>query len=105
MPIYLVDVSLRSVNHDYSPLWQAMREAHAQNVMDTTWLVDVSQNISEATKALLSHLASGDRLFVIEFRADTVWTSTGIDDEAKTWLRKRLPGIGAGLSAPIETKN
>ena len=98
MAIYLVDISLQSLGHDYAALWQAMREAHAQSVMDTTWLVDVAQDINDTTKALLSHLAPGDRLFVVEFRADTLWTATGMDQEAKDWLRRRLPGISAGLT-------
>ena len=100
MPIYLVDISLRDVGHDYADLWQTMRDAHAQSLMDTTWMVDVSQNVEEATKAILSHLTPEDRLFVVEFKPDTVWTATGIDEEAKAWLRQRLPGIKDGFAGP-----
>jgi hypothetical protein len=100
MAIYLVDISLRNLGRDYAPLWQAMSDAHAQSVMDTTWLMDLAQDINSTTKALLSHLAAGDRLFVIEFKADTVWTATGMDEEAKAWLRQRLPGVATGLTPP-----
>lgn len=100
MPIYLVDISLRDAGHDYADLWQTMEKADAQSLMDTTWMVDVAQDVEEATRAILSHLTPRDRLFVIEFKPDTVWTATGIDEDAKLWLRQRLPGVRDGLASP-----
>ena len=99
MPVFLVDMSLRSPGHDYAPLWDAMERAHAQRLMDTNWLVDVGQDAAEVTRALLSHLATGDKLFVLEFRPDSAWTGTALDDETKAWLAARLSGIRVGLDS------
>ena len=98
MPIYLVDVAMRNMGRDYAALWSALREANAQDVTDTTWLVDVSQAVDVVTNALLSHLAKGDRLFVIEIRSETVWTATGLDQPAKEWLQSRISNITGGTA-------
>lgn len=100
MPIYLVDMSLRSAGQDYAPLWDAMAAAAAQRLMDTNWLIDVAQDATAVTRALLSHMAVGDQLFVLEFRPDLNWTGTGLDGETKAWLAARLPGITTGPEAP-----
>lgn len=105
MPIFLVDMSLSSPGHDYAPLWRAMNDAHAQRLMDTTWVVDVKQSVDDVTRALLSHLPKGDRLFVMEFRADTPWTATGMDEDTKAWLRQRLPGVKGVSPAPKDELN
>ena len=99
MPIFLVDMSLRSPGHDYAPLWDAMKRAGAERLMDTNWLIDVVQDAAAVTRALLSHLAEGDKLFVLEFRPDAAWTGTGLDEGSKAWLAARLSGIRVGLGA------
>lgn len=102
MPIYFVDVAMRSIGRDYAALWAALREANAQCVTDTSWLVDVSQPVDVVTSALLSHLAKGDRLFVVELRSETVWTATGLDQASKDWLQSRMTNIVAGPSSAAQ---
>lgn len=102
MPIYFADISLHSAGHDYSPLWKAVENAGGQRLMDTSWFVEVSQDIAEATRAILSHLGPNDRLFLIEIRAGVPWTGTGLDQETKDWLSARMSGIKVGLPTAIK---
>lgn len=97
MPIYFADISLHSAGHDYSQLWKAVEDAGGQRLMDTSWFVEVAQDIAEVTRAILSHLGPTDRLFLIEIRAGVPWTGTGLDQETKNWLSARMSGLRVGL--------
>ena len=89
MPIYIVDVSMRSSAHDYSELLSTFGRAHAQPLMDTTHLLDLRDDLQHVTKALLSLMAPGDGLFVTELAPETRWTGTGMGDAAKAWIKAR----------------
>ena len=89
MPIYVVDLSMRSSAHDYSELLSTLGKAHAQPLMDTTYLLDLRDDLQHATKALLSLMAPGDGLFVTELAPETRWTGTGMSDDAKAWIKAR----------------
>ena len=88
MTIFLASLSLQAT-HDYAALWQALDSAQATRLMDTTWLLDLSQDAMAATDALLSHCRPGDRLFLLEFGPGVAWTGTGLTPEAKAWLAQR----------------
>ncbi len=106
MTIYLVDFSLRATDHDYAPLWRAMEKAGAQRAMDTTWFVDVKQNVGELTNALLSLVARGDRMLVVEIVKDAGWSATAMDEETKAWLKKRMSVVTPALRpAPTGAAN
>ena len=89
MPMFLASLSLQAT-HDYSPLWDALKSARAQHLMDTTWLIDVSQDAMTTTDALLSHCRPGDKLFLLEFTGEAAWTGTGLTSDTKSWLGQRV---------------
>ena len=100
MAIYIVDLSMRSTAHDYSELMSTLRAAHAQPLMDTTYLLDLRDDLQHATKALLSLMAHGDGLFVTELAPETRWTGTGMSDDAKAWIKARSTPSPPGRRAP-----
>ena len=104
MPIYIVDLSMRSTAHDYSELMSTLRAAHAQPLMDTTYLLDLRDDLQHATKALLSLMAHGDGLFVTELAPETRWTGTGMGDDAKAWIKARSTPSPPGRRAPEATR-
>ena len=67
--------------------------------MDTTYLLDLRDNIQHVTKALLSLMAKGDGLFVTELAPETRWTGTGMSDVAKAWIKARSTPSRPKLSA------
>ena len=89
MPIYVVDLSMRSSAHDYSELLSTLGRSHAQPLMDTTYLLDLRDDLKHATRALLSLMAPGDGLFVTELAPETRWTGTGMSEDAKAWIKAR----------------
>lgn len=90
MPIYTVDLSCRAKGHDYTPLFQALRDAQAEPFMDARWLLDVGQDVGSLTSALLSLCAPGDGLFVTELAPETRWSGTGMGEDAKAWFAARM---------------
>ncbi len=104
MAIYLVDFSLRAMDHDYAPLWGVMQKAGAQRAMDTTWFVDVQQSVGELTNALLSHIRPRDRLLVVEIATNAGWSATAMDDETKDWLKRRMKVL-MPAAKPVEDQS
>ena len=100
MPIYVADMSMRSTAHDYSELLSTLRSAHAQPLMDTTYLLDLRDDLQHVTKALLSLMAQGDGLFVTELAPETRWTGTGMSADAKLWIKARSTPSPPGPRAP-----
>ncbi len=101
MPIFAVDIACRSASHNYADLFAALRNANGLMFMEGRWLLDVREDLNQATKALLSHCAIGDGLFVTELAPETRWSGTGLGDEAKSWFAARSrpkgpPGEGSG---------
>lgn len=99
MPVYTVDLACRCPQHDYAALFSALRGANAQHFMECRWFVDVRDDVSAVTRALLSHCAPGDGLFVTELASETRWTGTGLGDEAKAWLTSRMTSVKAPSTA------
>ena len=103
MPMFLASLSLQAT-HDYSPLWEALQKAQAQHLMDTTWLIDVSQDAAATTDALLSHCRPGDKLFLLTFTSDAAWSGTGLTSGAKSWLSERFAVAKPKRAAPGRAK-
>ena len=93
MPIYTVDISCRSSDHDYTPLFERLRSANAVSYMDARWLLDVREDINDVVRSLLQHCAPGDRLFITELAPETRWSGTGLREEVKAWLLARMKDV------------
>lgn len=90
MCIYVVALSLRGTDHDYAPLWAALDRAGSQRVMDTTWLVDVKDDVHQLTVGIQSLITDTDTALVVAMGAAGGWSATRVDDDTKTWLSRRL---------------
>lgn len=89
MAIFLVSCSLRTTDHNYAPLWEAFEKAHGVRALDSTWLVDVDQSLSDVNRSVLTHLAPDDSALIIEIGPDTKWAATHLRTEAGDWLKDR----------------
>lgn len=90
MPIYVATFSFRDPTRDYAPLFDVLDRAKAVRALDTTWLIDVHQEIEDLTVQLRSLMGADDRLLVMTMGAQSPWSATNMDKESKAWLTGRM---------------
>lgn len=66
MNFYFVGLAMRSRNHDYSPIHDALMSMQARRVSTRIWLCAVNRAKTDAFTHLYRHLAANDQLMVVE---------------------------------------
>lgn len=100
MAIYAVNYTLRSEDHDYSPLFERLESFQgACHVQESFWLIRTPMDKDDVFKALVSGLLPGDALFIMVYtNGGATWTGT--QDEPVTKLQDML--FDPGHPRPLE---
>ena len=104
MTIFAVDISCRSPTRDYTALFDALRAAHGQPLLDTRWLIDVRQDLKSVFKALQSHMAPRDGLWITELAPETRWMGFGLGAEVKAWIAARSVPASTPRDAMVQSR-
>lgn len=91
MTIYLATVDMRAFGHDYLGFFNAMKQTGSQQILETAWLVETSEPLKAVSDRLLSLLAPGDGLFLVEVAANIPWAATRLKGGSGDWLKRHRP--------------
>lgn len=91
MKIYNVSCDLKSLNHDYGPLYSLLDSIGAHQATATNWLIETSLPISEVSEQLLNMMGRSDGLFVVEITVAAAWAATRLAGATGPWLKKVRP--------------
>lgn len=91
MAIYFVSLDMRSVQHDYGPLYARLRTLDAHQAQSTAWLIESPLPLTELRDDLRAYLDPGDGLFLIVMTAGTGWSATHAEHDTGLWLKERRP--------------
>jgi hypothetical protein len=72
MPLYLLSYDIAEKNHDYQSLWAYLEEANAVKILYSEWAVPFKGTASELTKAAMTHIEKGDKIYCTELFSGAV---------------------------------
>ncbi|HWY09059.1 MAG TPA: hypothetical protein VNY24_19505 [Candidatus Acidoferrales bacterium] len=87
MPLLLVTYDLKTPNHDYSPLFLAIKQSSTKwwHYLNNTWLIKTNGDANGVGRGLLKHITSSDRILVIEVSGiGQGW----LPEDAWAWIRQ-----------------
>lgn len=84
MSVYLITYDLHDPGQDYSDLHDAI-ESYGDfcHILESCWLIDTTDSVSDVRDELKTHIDSNDRLFV--FKQSGVW-ATSFSNDCTDWL-------------------
>lgn len=91
MTIYLATVDMRAFGHDYLGFFTSMRQTGGQQILETAWLVETSEPLRTVSDRLLTQLAPGDGLFLVDIADNVPWAATRLKGGSGEWLKRHRP--------------
>lgn len=91
MRIYNVNCDLKSLDHDYGPLYSLLDNIGAHQATATSWFIETGLPISDVSNQILNVMGRSDSLFVVEITAATAWAATRLVGTTGLWLKKVRP--------------
>lgn len=89
MALYAVSYDLHN-QRNYQPLWDALIQAGSQRVLESFWLVEVTQHAGGLRQALSSYMDEDDSIVVIELQRGSHWASCRGQPKGVRWLEQHL---------------
>jgi len=92
MTIYLLtyDLNKEASSSAYKPVWDELNRLGAHRVLESVWLVEVTNTAQELHNHFKPMLDSNDALLVTSFRKSEHWFS-GVKPGTNDWLSKNPP--------------
>lgn len=91
MAIYLAAVDMRAIGHDYLGFFNHLRQSSCHQALETGWLIETEEPLRALSDRLLTLLAPGDGLLLIEITASVPWAATRLKDGTGAWLKQSRP--------------
>lgn len=91
MAIYLATADMRAIGHDYLGFFNHLRRSGCHQALETGWLIESDEPLRTLSDRLLSLLAPGDGLLLLEITAGVPWAATRLKDGTGTWLQQHRP--------------
>jgi hypothetical protein len=74
---------------DYEELYEAIRDLGTWwTCLESVWIVDTSDSVSDIRDELKSHIGSDDEIAV--FKLSGAWASKGLSEDCSDWLYEHL---------------
>jgi len=89
MAIFTVSYDLHQ-SRDYKKLHEGLRENHAVKLLESLWLVDLSNTASQVRDWLQSLIDDDDSVAVLELKPGSGWATLRAKKEGTDWLKDKL---------------
>lgn len=89
MPLYVVSYDLHK-QRNYQPLWDGLRQAGGKKLLESFWVLDVTNNAVEIRDWLSDLVDADDSIAVIELKNGSDWAYRNAMTEGVEWLKQYL---------------
>jgi hypothetical protein len=87
MSAFLVTYDLRQPGRDYKRLYDRLSGWRAVHALESVWLIDAGTTAGALRDDLRGYIDTNDRLFVVEIKGATAWTTMMAGSDQFVWSR------------------
>jgi hypothetical protein len=91
MAVYMLSYDLRQPGRNYRDLYDELRRLDGVRVLESVWLVDVTQTAMQVRDAVETYLDRNDGVLVLEITQFADWAYSNLIGSSGLWLQRKRP--------------
>ena len=88
MAVFTISYDLNKQGQNYEAIWAELKRTEYNHIMDSTWLISTSENVSQIQDRVKKHLDANDRLLISKLNRGEY--NGWLTNDQWAWIRERL---------------